>query len=518
MFHRIPLGIVASLSFIIVVLGSMGEERPNILFIFTDDQSHRTVSCYPEAYPWAKTPNIDRLASRGVRFTHAYVGTWCMPSRATVLTGRHQYGVESMRMEGEYPRSVYDPERCRFWPKTLRESGYVTAQIGKWHTGIDSGFGRDWDHQIVWNRPKYPANAGNYFDDQIVEIDGVKQLVKGYTTDWYADKADAFVRGANRDPDSPWYLWLCFGAVHGPFTPAERHQEAYPEATVPIPEDILPGHDSRSQKPQYVQNRRRWILDENGEPELESGVKQRTVKNAPIHGNRLQDWVRQYHQGVLAIDDAVGRLLSTLKETGQEKNTIVIFAADQGIAWGHHGFQQKIAPYDANIRGPLIVSYPGQIPGGRVCDRPVGGVDLAPTILSYARLPLPWKMHGRDLSPLLINPGRRWPYPVLTALTGEMYGSDTDVVPTARETLYKTAEVPWWVSLMDGRYKYIRTLVENETEELYDLETDPEELVNLAWSSNELERLRRMRQATIAELGRTGAGLVNSLPSYSTPE
>ena len=516
-YNRISCRTAGALLCALLLAPCLADERPNILFIFTDDQSHRTVGCYPGSYSWVKTPHIDRLASQGVRFTHAYVGTWCMPSRATILTGRHQYGIESMRMAGEYPGSTYDPERCRFWPRNLREHGYVTAQIGKWHTGIDSGFGRDWDHQIVWNRPKYPENAGNYFDDQIVEIDGVKQKVSGYTTDWYTERADAFMRGANRDPGQPWYLWLCFGAVHGPLTPADRHQGDYPDISVPVPADIFPEHTSRSQKPAYVQERRRWVLDGNGEPELESGVKQRTVKNAPLHGNRLQDWVRQYHQGVRAIDDAVGRLMKTLEETGQAKNTLIVFAADQGIAWGQHGFQQKIAPYDANIRGPLIFSYPGKIASGRVCRRAVGGVDIPPTLLSYAGLALPWKMHGHDLSPLLQNPDRDWPHRVLTALTGQSFGSDTAPIPNDRDRLYATANVPWWVSLMDGRFKYIRTLVEGETEELYDLQSDPEELVNLAWDPQWLEKLRGMRQGTIDELVRTEAGLVTSLPRFSTP-
>ena len=493
------------------------EDRPNILFIFTDDQSHRTVSCYPEAYPWVKTPNIDALAAQGVRFTHTYMGTWCMPSRATMLTGRHQYGVESMRMEGEYPGSVYDPEQCQFWPKIFRQHGYSTAQIGKWHTGIDSGFGRDWDHQIVWSRPKYPQNAGHYYDDQIVEIDGKAERISGYTTDWYTDRAEKYIRGENRSPDKPWYLWLCYGAVHGPFTPAERHQENYPDVDVPVPVNIFPG-DSREGKPQYVRERNRWVKNESGEVELESGVKQRTVVNAPLHGNRLQDWVRQYHQGVLAIDDAVGRLRKAIEETGQTDNTLIVFAADQGIAWGQNGFQQKIAPYDANIRGPLIMSFPGKITSGGVCQRPVGGTDIPPTFFAFAGLPFPWKMHGHDLTPLLKNPTREWPHPVLTVLTGEKYGSDTDHIPTEPEVLYKTANVPWWISLLDGRHKYIRTLVEGEVEELYDLENDPDELVNLALEPEHLEKLRAMRLATLAELRRTDAGMVDHLPRFSTPE
>ncbi len=506
---------------LVVTLLSMraagAEDRPNILFIFTDDQSHRTVSCYPEAYPWVKTPNIDALAAEGVRFTHTYMGTWCMPSRATMLTGRHQYGVESMRMQGEYPGSVYDPEQCPFWPRVFRENGYSTAQIGKWHTGVDSGFGRDWDHQIVWSRPKYPKNAGHYYDDQIVEVDGKVERISGYTTDWYTDKAENYIRGENRSPDKPWYLLLCYGAVHGPFTPAQRHQETYPDAKVPVPANIFPG-ESRQGKPQYVRQRNRWIRGESGEIELDSGVKQRTVVNAPLHGNSLQDWVRQYHQGVLAIDDAVGRLRRAIEESGQADNTLIVFAADQGIAWGQNGFQQKIAPYDANIRGPLIMSFPGRIAKGAVCERPVGGTDIPPTFFAFAGLPLPWKMHGHDLTPLLNNPSSQWPHPVLTALTGEKYGSDTDRIPTDPEVLYKTAKVPWWISLLNGRHKYIRTLVEGEVEELYDLENDPNELVNLALDPKHLKRLREMRAATLAELRRTDAGMVDHLPSFSTPK
>jgi len=435
-----------------------------------------------------------------------------------MLTGHHQFGVESMRMEGEYPGSVYDPQKCPFWPKVFRKNGYTTAQIGKWHTGVDSGFGRDWDHQIVWSRPKYPKNAGHYYDDQIVEIDGKVERVSGYTTDWYTDRAEDFIRGENRPADQPWYLWLCYGAVHGPFTPAERHQAAYPNAKVPEPLDIYPEQATRKGKPAYVRQRNRWVRNNEGLAELDSGVQQRTVVNAPIHGNTLQNWVRQYHQGVLAIDDAVGQLRDALEESGQAKNTLIVFAADQGIAWGQKGFQQKIAPYDANIRGPLIMSFPGRIPEGKVCPTPVGGTDLPPTFFAFADLPLPWKMHGHDLTPLLKTPNRQWPHPVLTALTGQKYGSDTDTIPTDPEILYQTAKVPWWISLLKGRHKYIRTLVEDEVEELYDLENDPEELVNLALDPMHLERLRSMRAATLAELRRTDAGMVDGLPAFSTPE
>ncbi len=124
MCHRL---LIALFAFVVLAgrvapeLSAAEAKRPNILLIYTDDHSYRTVSCYPEAYKWVNTPNIDRLAKQGVRFTHAYIGTWCMPSRATLLTGHHPYGVESMRMEGTYPGSEYDPEKCRFWPSDFRK-------------------------------------------------------------------------------------------------------------------------------------------------------------------------------------------------------------------------------------------------------------------------------------------------------------------------------------------------------------------------------------------------------------
>src|SRR5262249_12495242 len=117
-------------------------KKPNILFIFADDQSYKTLLCYPESWSWVKSPNIDALAKSGVRFHGAYLGSWCMPSRASLLTGHHPHAIQSMRMQGKYPGSSYDPKRCPFWPALFRKNGYHTAQIGQAHTGTDDGYGR----------------------------------------------------------------------------------------------------------------------------------------------------------------------------------------------------------------------------------------------------------------------------------------------------------------------------------------------------------------------------------------
>lgn len=494
--------------------------RPNILFIYTDDQSSRTVSCYPEAYDWVSTPTIDSLAQAGVRFSHAYIGSWCMPSRATMLTGHHQHGIESMRMEGTYPGSAYEPELCPFWPKVFRENGYCTAQIGKWHTGVDTGYGRDWDVQLVWNRPLYPENAPNYYHDQLINFNGnPAKMVKGYTTDNYTDWAVEFINGDGRDEEKPWFLWLCYGAVHGPFTPAERHLDDYEKIDVPTPKDIFP---PRPGKPEYVRKMQFWEPGKDGTP-----VERRIREKAPVGmkdfpGRPLRDWVRQYNQGVLAIDEGVARLLLALKETGQDDNTLIVFSSDQGFAWGQHGFKTKIAPYKATIGAPLIIRPPAAVAkkrAGTVVDEPVSGVDIPPTLFAQAGLKLPWEMHGHDLGPLLVDQGATWHHPAMVVHTARSYGSKTDKIPGKdHPELYHGPDVPWYVMLAQGRYKYVRTLIEGEVEELYDIKLDADELDNLALKQEYWGLLKKYRAAALAELERTDAELRNDLPRVAKLE
>jgi arylsulfatase A-like enzyme len=417
-----------------------------------------------------------------------------MPSRAALLTGHYQFGVESMRMEGPYPGCVYDPAKCPFWPKYFREKGYFTAQIGKWHTGTDTGYGRDWDFQLVWNRPKYTDTAANYYYNQPITYNGGKtEMLKRYSTDQYTDWAVDLIKGKDRDPSKPWYLWLCYGAVHGPYTPAERHKNELAGIDFDTPKDIFP---PRPGKPDWAQKIAHWERDANGKP-----VSQ---------GRSLQSWVRQYHQGVFALDEGVKRVMEALEESGQRENTLVILTSDQGLAFGQHGFRgTKIAPYDANIRSPLIFSMPSRIAKGKVCTAPVAGPDIVPTIFNFAGLDKPWEMHGRDLTPLLKNPDARWDEPALMVATGQSFGSDTHNIPKGEKAFH--GGVPWYVMLRDRRYKYVRPLV-TDLEELYDLEKDPEELDNLAIKPEHQARLRRMRAAAIAELRKRNAGFVDRMP------
>ena len=495
--------------------GSAGEtadppgRRPNILFILTDDQSYKTVRCYPESFPWVKTPRIDALAASGTRFTRAYLGAWCMPSRASLLTGKHPHGIESLRMEGVYPASTYDPAVCRFWPQVFRQHGYHTAQIGKWHTGVDAGFGRDWDYQVVWNRPKHPENAGNYYDDQLLAFNGEERRTPGYSTDNYTRWACEYIEGEHRDPSKPWYLWLCYGGVHGPSIPAPRHKGTYADAPVPTPADILP---PRLGKPTYLEDTQAWFRAADGSIRMgRNGEKfgDESQKDAKTHAA----WVHQVNECVPSLDEGVGRLIDALRRSSQLENTVVVFSADQGFSMGEHGFRAKLAPYDANYASPLIISSPGRIPAGTVCRQPVNAPDLVVTFFALAGIELPWVMHGRDLTRQLRDPTNpSWAFPMLYEYTGHDYGSDVARVVRGGGGKAKYERVPWYVALRDGRFKYVRYLTVGEIEELYDLEADPEELTNLADRAEHAERLRQLRLATIAELRRTGAEFVDHLP------
>jgi|GEM_PF-535402 len=498
-----------------------GGKKPNILFIYADDQSTRTVGCYPEAFDWVKTPAIDALAERGVRFSHAYIGSWCMPSRATLLTGRHQYGIESMRMEGKYPGSEYDPEQCRFWPAHFRANGYQTAHIGKWHTGTDTGTQgeskRDWDHQIVWNRPRFPKNARNYYHDQLIEFNGLpERMIEGYSTDNYTDWAVDYItrkptdgdeRGRLRDPAKPFYLWLCYGAVHGPFTPAARHKGDYAGSPVPVPEDIF---GTREGLPSYTKSGSSW---------------KRGGDDQPVAGGRsLASFVHQYHEGVKAIDEGVARVVAALEQAGELDNTLIIYSADQGLAWGQKGFKgKKMAPYNGTIQTPLIVRFPrsGKVAEGAVCSVPVTGADLVPTIYGFAGLEAPWTFHGHDLGPLLAKPktaAKDWTHTSLLAHTGIHYGRATvDVLRDTPEEAIR-ALVPWYVMTARGEHKYVRYLRAGEPEELYDLSNDPNELVNLAHDPHHAERLESMREAVRDELRRTEAPFMDQMVKPTTME
>lgn len=482
--------------------------RPNILFIYTDDQPYKSVGGQPGAWPWVKTPNIDALARTGIRFDGAYMGSWCMPSRAILLTGRHPHGIESMRLLGKNPASTYDPVQTPFFPAEFRKSGYHTAQIGKWHTGGDAGFGRDWDHQMVWN---HALGKGGYYSGQTIKINGVEKPVEGYSTDNYTKWAVDYIKGANRDTDKPWYLWLCYGAVHGPTTPAPRHKGVYKDVEVPLPADLFP---PRMGKPPYLERMQAWAKTPEGEIIATTGsdvVQADGKKRRPT----LAESIRQTTECALAIDEGVAELVRALQESGQLENTLIVYTADQGFALGEHGMRTKVAPYDANYRSPLIISLPARFPKGRVCTVPVNGPDLVATFCALAQVSVPWPLHGRDITPLLRNPASEWTHPTLYQHTGATFGRS--VGATLRETPNDAtyAGVPWYVAIRREEFKFVHYLQPGNGEELYDLTNDPDELKNLINQPAYTSQVARLRADLAAELTRTDAGFNLDTPKSS---
>ena len=477
------------------------ESRPNILYIFTDDHSVRTLSCYndtPDAYLWVKTPNIDRLARQGVRFTTCYTGAKCVPSRGTALTGK---------LQGGYTRET------PYWTTRLREQGYYTGMIGKWHWNVPR-HGIAWDWSVVW--PHY-LSAGNeegegsdYYVGQKVSINGGAVVpLGGYSTDRYVDYTIEFLKERAADRSRPWFYWLCFAGVHGPYTPAERHLKEYLDApATKIPVDVF---GPRPEKPDYDVNFSRWKPGENNEP----------MKK----GRSLDSWVKQYNQAVCSLDEGVGRILQALRDTGQFTNTIVIFTADQGFAWGQHGYSDKMAPYDANLLSPLIVVNP-RFPQDAVCPQIVNGMDIIATIQKLAGLENSPK-DGRDFSALLLNPKlTNWSdQPMIQMFTGPIFGDAAiaNALKEAQETgdwtrlvAEKRTGIRSWLMLREARYKYVRYMYPDYIEELYDLQADPLELTNLAVRKTNHELLATLRAKLLKAFAFRGATYLDLLPPPKT--
>ena len=360
--------------------------------------------------------------------------------------------------------------------------------IGKWHVAHDTGHGRDWDHSIVWDQADI---RGDWYNDQLLSIDGAaKKVVPGYSTDLYTKFAVDYLK---RDHAKPWLLWLCYNAPHNPRTIAPRHKDRYPDGEVSIPSDIFP---PRPGKPKYMQTYTQWKKAEGDDP----------LKTVKVN---LPNIVRAYNRMICAVDEGVGQLLKALEETGQLDNTLIVFTSDQGFAWGDHGFAWKVGPYDACMRMPLIVRLPGVAAKGAVCRHPVGLIDLPPTIFALAGAEVPWAMHGHDLRPILKDPRAEWSHPVVLEHFRWAFGAQTDRGVTGADAFQG---VPWWLSLRQGKHKYIRTLVPDEIEELYDLDADPREQKNLALVPAQGKLLADYRQRLLDELKRTRAGLVANLP------
>lgn len=424
-------------------------ERPNILFVLTDDQRWDAMSC--AGHPYLETPNMDRLAAEGARCASAFVTTsLCSPSRASFLTGQYArvHGVTNNNYEVNFTKHPTFAEH-------LQKAGYDTAYVGKWHMGWSDRWRPGYNTWISFE------GQGEYFD-QPFTFNGEVIPTTGYTTDVTTSFAVAWLR---QKRDRPFLLHVGYKAPHQPWTPAERHKGMYEGKEWPAPPSFW---DTLEGKPDWVVKHGQETLKQSRE------TRQKNI-------NRF---VQKYSECVKGIDENLGRILQALEESGELDNTFIIYAGDNGYFFREHLLGDKRAMYDPSIRIPILLRYPRLIQPGTVIDRFVLNVDVAPTILDLAGLEVPKTMQGRSLVPLLRGKDTRWRTDFLYEYLHEE--------PYMYPTVYGVRSADW-------AYLHYPDLTGQD--ELYDMAADPHQLKNIIDDPAHAATAERMKQR-LAELER----------------
>jgi N-acetylglucosamine-6-sulfatase len=457
-----PLGLLSGLS---------GAERPNVLYIVCDDLRPAALGCYGS--PHVRTPQIDALARRGTLFRQAFCTTsLCSPSRASLLTGlyAHRHGVRNNFTEL--------PATLPHWPGQLREAGYRTAYVGKWHMGEENDSPRPGFDWFVSHR-----GQGKYFGTEW-NIHGTRRETNpGYYTTVVTDFALDWLR--QQSDDQPWALCLGHKAPHSFYLPEERYQHAFDQVEVPYPSSAFQLQD----KPDWVRQR----LDTwHGIYGPLFDWRKEFPDRSPAHFGPFQDMVRAYWGTILSVDDSVGRLVEFLSRSGQLDRTVIVFVGDNGLLEGEHGMVDKRTMHEPSIHIPLLVSGPG-MPAGREIEQQVLTIDLASSLRELCGLPAT-DSQGRSFVRLARQGDSDW----RTAWFYEYnYEEQFPYTPNVR-------------GVRTSRWKFIRYPhgdghPDRHRAELYDLHTDPRELHNLA-DQPAYADLRQELDRTLAEL-QTAEGL-----------
>lgn len=357
-------------------------KQPNIVFIMSDDHAAHAMSCYGSRIN--ETPNLDRIADEGMRFDNCFcTNSICAPSRATVLTGlyNHKNGVKTLGDNFDSRQPTIQ--------RILRENGYQTALIGKWHLGHGGHHDpADFDH---WNI--FPGQ-GDYHDPVMIEM-GEEKTISGYATDIVTDMSIDWMK--NRDRDKPFMLMCHHKAPHRPWDPDEKHAHMYEDVDIPEPvsfHDDYSGKASAAKEATMRIDRDLLIRDVKAEPP--EGLSPRELKSW-----YYQRYIKEYLRCVASVDDNVGRLLDYLDEEGLDEDTIVVYTSDQGFFLGDHGWYDKRFMYEESLRMPFIIRYPRAIKAGSVTKDFALNVDFAETFLDYAGIEIPEQMQGSSLRPVL---------------------------------------------------------------------------------------------------------------------
>ncbi|MBT4485439.1 MAG: sulfatase [Candidatus Latescibacteria bacterium] len=463
--------------------------RPNIIFIMTDDQTVDQMSCYGNKI--LNTPNMDRLANEGTRFANSFcTNSLCAPSRASILTGCYS-SISGITGNSEKKGDVerLNPELPTF-PELLRQAGYYTALIGKYHIRHDPKGFDEW---------RILPGQGSYFDPEFIE-NGVTTQNRGYVTDVITDKTMNFL---NRiDKTQPFCLVYQHKGPHRPFTPAPRHANLWNDMEFPYPESF---HDDYATRriAKLASDMKIEVSLAGDYDDLPEGLSEEEKKKWIF-----QHFVKDSYRAVVGIDENLGRMLDYLDDQGLREDTLIIYTSDNGFFLGEHGWYDKRFMYEPSLRIPLVIRYPRLGVAGQVSDEMVLNVDVAPTILDIAGIPVPDVMHGRSLKPILEgNPPSGWRQSVYYAYyedSWRMYQNlDPELLNDETYKKYFTAHrVGPHRGVRTDRYKLIEYYTEGDYFELFDLAADSHELRNLYGESGyegitreltkELQRLRKL--------------------------
>jgi arylsulfatase A-like enzyme len=425
--------------------------RPNLVFILTDDQRWDMTSY--AGHPFLKTPNLDRLRREGVLLANAFVTTsLCSPSRANFLTGTYAHTNGVLDNRGK----EFDPHKTPSFAQLLQKAGYETAYIGKWHQARHADPRPGFDHWLSFR------GQGVYTDPELNE-NGREFQAKGYMTDILTDAAVQFV---NKERSKPFCLVLAHKAIHGPFTPAERHKDLFTGVNLPEPPNY---NDDLASKPAW--QRRKGGLDTP------------PARIEPPRWNPAKgDDYLNYYRALLAVDEGVGRLYDALRSKGILDNTVLVFGSDNGYFKGEHGgLGDKRLAYEEALRIPFLLRYPKLARPNSTVREMVLNIDLAPTFLQLGGAPVPQHMQGMSLVPLLSGAKTKWRESFL-------YEYFLDLQP----------RLPRMVGVRTRDAKLVRYPDIEDIPEMYDLKADPLEMRNVALDP----RYAARRKALEAELDR----------------
>ena len=424
-----------------VVSERVANSQPrNVVFILSDDHRYDAMSFM--GHPFAKTPHMDAMARNGAHMRNAFVSTsLCSPSRASILTGLYTFRHRVI----DNQRPV--PEGTLFFPQYLQQAGYRTGFIGKWHMGHandDPRPGFDYWFSFKGQGRYYPPAEYKY----TINDNGKRVPQDGYITTLLTKKAIEFLE-AQEESDEPFFLYLSHKAVHGPFTPEPKYEGSLKDEPFALPSSSEFLSDNR-------RNRPRWLLDQRNSWH---GM------DFPLHtGTNVEKFYKSYCEALRSVDDSIGSVMQQLKKMGIHDDTLVIYMGDNGYMFGEHGLIDKRVAYETSSRVPMLVQCPAIIDGGSVVEQVVANIDIAPTVMEAMGLKKPPHMDGQSFLPLAQGK---------TSLPWRDYF----LYVYYWEQNYP--QTPTHFSLRGSQFKYTTYYGVWDTDELFDIQADPDEQNNL---------------------------------------